>query len=98
MARHKNPDPQPVADELSQTRLISANNASQVLSAASVQVADSADLYRMVGRMETAHFIETVSAKVIAQTYVQARDHLGRLGELDVRGGSLHIWDERTHT
>lgn len=85
MARSKNPTPEILPDTLDQTALQTANEASQVLSAASVEAADTADLYRFVGRMETAHFMETVSAKVIAQTYVQARDHIGKLGELNVR-------------
>lgn len=85
MARNKNPDPQPIADELSQTKLASANEASQVLSAANIQVAEMSEVYRLLGRMETAHFVETVSAKIIAQAYVQARVALEKLGEISVR-------------
>lgn len=68
-----------------------ANDASQALAAAAAEAADSAELHKLVGRIEAAHFIETVSAKMIAETYSKAKAVLGSLGEVTVRDktGSL---------
>ncbi|MDP2008212.1 MAG: hypothetical protein Q8K45_21280 [Rubrivivax sp.] len=86
--RGRKPGPTPEAgdDNLDQGALAAANLASQVMSAASVETMQAAEIYKLVGRIETAHFMETVSGKLIAQAYVQARDLLGKMGEITVRG------------
>ena len=62
------------------------NVASQLVAATDVQVMQAAELHQLVGQIKAAHFMETVSGLLIAKNYVQARDLLGKLGQVTVRG------------
>lgn len=84
--RKQNPVAEALPDTLDRKSLAEANTASQLVSAASFEIVQSAELHKLVGRIETAHFLETVSAKLLAETYVKARALLGELGQVTVRG------------
>lgn len=45
-----------------------------------------AELYRAVGRIEAAHFLETVSSRMIGEAYLTARTLIGKLGAVTVPG------------
>lgn len=91
MARKPNSEPEALPDTVNREALAEANAASQVMSAADMQVVAEAGLYRLVGRIEAAHLVETVSARVIAQAYLEARSLLGELGSIAVRDASAGV-------
>lgn len=63
-----------------------AGAAANVIAATDQLIAAEGQLYRLAGRIEAAHFHETVSSKLIIQGYIQARDLLGKLGSVTVLG------------
>lgn len=74
-----------VTDPADPTQIALATQAADMLSATENQVLDSAEVYRMVGRMETAQFIETVSGRVMAETYLKVKALIGKSGSITVR-------------
>lgn len=87
-ARGRKPAPAPEAptDALDSHALARASEAADTLGAVNLAIAQSAELHKMVGRIETAHFMETVSAKLIAETYLKAKALLGEVGSVTVIG------------
>lgn len=85
MPRNKNPDPEVLSDNVNRQAIVAATNALDITTAADMEVIQAADLYKMVGVMETAHFMETVSAKVLVQTYIKAKAFIGEIGGVTVR-------------
>jgi hypothetical protein len=55
------------------------------VSAAAHLAMQQGELYRIIGRIETAHFLETVSSRVIGEAYLAARTVIGGLGSIAVR-------------
>lgn len=88
MARQPRPAPEPVSDGVSSQSLAKINAASQELAAAEHLALGQSDLYRAVGRIEAAHFLETVSARMIGEAYLAARSLIGETGSLMVKTSS----------
>jgi len=82
--RKPNPAAEAVPDTTDRTAIALAAQAADVLSATQQQVLHAAEIYRMVGRIETAQFIETVSGRVMAETYLKAKAILGKTGSIMV--------------
>lgn len=77
--------PEVITDGVSSKALATINQASQDLSAAQHLAMQQGDLYRIMGRIEAAHFLETVSSRMIGEAYLSARAVIGKLGVLTVR-------------
>lgn len=80
-----NATPEVPHDAVDAGALMRINNAAQELSVAEGLAMDQADLYKVVGRIESAHFLETVSSRLIGEAYSSARILIGKLGEITVR-------------
>ena len=88
MTRGRTPSkatPDVVQDNIDGGALTRINAASQDLSVAEGLAMAQADLYKVVGRIESAHFLETVSSRLIGEAYLSARALIGKLGEITVR-------------
>lgn len=85
MARTPRPTPAALGDAVSEQALTKINAASQEVSAAAQLAMQQGDLYRVIGRIEAAHFLETVSSRMIGEAYLAARSVIGKLGSVAVR-------------
>jgi uncharacterized protein (DUF2164 family) len=85
MARTARPAPETISDAVNDQSLAKINAASQEVSAAAHLAMQQGDLYRIVGRIEAAHFVETVSSRMIGEAYLSARSVIGKLGSVAVR-------------
>lgn len=78
--------PAPAAEVLdavvSPTAAAAATGAVNALAAADDAVIRSAALFTNVGRIQTAHFMETVSARVMVETYLQCKSLLNEIKHL----------------
>lgn len=83
--RKPNPTPAALPDEVDDRALARINQQAGELSAANLLAMEQGDLYRVVGRIEAAHFLETVSSRMIGEAYLSARSLIGKLGEITVR-------------
>ncbi|HRD84480.1 MAG TPA: hypothetical protein PLF63_04840, partial [Rubrivivax sp.] len=83
--RKPNPTAQAVPDGVDDRALARINTASQEVSAAAHLAMQQGDLYRIIGRIEAAHFLETVSSRMIGEAYLAARSVIGGLGSIAVR-------------
>jgi hypothetical protein len=94
MARTARPAPETISDAVNDQSLAKINAASQEVSAAAHLAMQQGDLYRIVGRIEAAHFVETVSSRMIGEAYLAARSAIGKLGSVAVRsadGSTKHV-------
>lgn len=79
--------PAPAIDVIPNTEaLAAASDAANAISAIDYAVAESAELFKLVGRIEASHFLETVSARLIAECYQRAKGELNRIKHLRVPG------------
>ncbi|MBX3634730.1 MAG: hypothetical protein KF683_04985 [Rubrivivax sp.] len=80
-----------VLDTVALTKAAEAANELSVIEAA---VLDTAELYKLVGRIEVAHFTETVSGKLMAQAYLKAKEEFKKINSLavtDRNGQRKHV-------
>ena len=82
--RHSNPAAEPATEIVDVAAVARASAAADVLSATEQQVLHAAEVYRMVGRIETAQFMETVSGRIMAETYLKAKALIGEKGSIMV--------------
>lgn len=85
MARKPAPTPTAVEDGVSTAALTRIANASGELAAGELIAMNQASLHRLVGRIEAAHFLETVSSRMVGEAYLSARTVIGEIGEMVVR-------------
>ncbi|GAB1388962.1 MAG: hypothetical protein AMXMBFR78_34130 [Rubrivivax sp.] len=85
MARPKNPTTPVVPADLDPQAVQASTEALNTLSLASEVALLQSDLFRAVGQIESAHFLETVSTRVIGEAYVKARSSLEKLGSFTLR-------------
>jgi hypothetical protein len=94
MSRPQKPSTPQLVVRLDAEALAAASDAHDQLSVADQAVLASAELYKLVGRIETAHFYETVSSRIMAESYVRARVVIGELGSVacaDASGRAKHV-------
>lgn len=82
--RKPHPDAVAIPDSADATKIALASQAADLLSATEQQVLEAAEVYRMVGRIEAAQFLETVSGRVMAETYVKTKALIGKTGSIIV--------------
>lgn len=83
--RKPTPNPQRIDDGVDAKALAELNEAGHQLTAAHQLAMEQGELHRLVGRIEAAHFLETVSSRIIVESYVQARTAIGKLGSMTVQ-------------
>ena len=71
--------------DFSAERALQVGRAAAELTVADQAVLQSSELYMAIGRIQMAHFVETVSSRVMAETYLQAKDAIGKIGSLPVK-------------
>lgn len=77
---------EPVTDVAPTSILAEVTSAANAMSAADMVLLESSELYMAIGRIQFAHFVETVSARVIAESYLQAKEIFKKIKHLPVRG------------
>lgn len=84
----------PVGDDPRKAKQARVPDAANQMSAADMAVIESADLFKAIGRIETAHFYEAVSSRLMADQYLKAKDLIGKFGTIayrDKSGKAKHV-------
>lgn len=84
--RKPSPPAERVTDVVPATVVQQASAAATALSAAELAMLEMGDLYIAAGRMQFAAFVETVSARVIAESYLKAKELFKKINNLPIRG------------
>jgi chromosome segregation ATPase len=82
MARHPKPSAEQVPVVLKTEVLAADAAAATEVTVAEMAVLESAELFKTIGRLETAHFYEAVSSKIIIDSYTRAKELFSKIKEL----------------
>lgn len=77
---------EPVTDAVPTSVLADVTSSANAMNAADMALLEYSELYMAMGRIQFAHFVETVSARVIAESYLQAKEIFKKIKHLPVRG------------
>lgn len=83
--RKAHPSAPPADVVLDVAKIASDTRALDELGAAERQALELNEINRMCGRIDTAHFMETVSGRVMAETYLRVKALIGALGTIPVK-------------
>lgn len=75
-----------ITDVVDANVLAQATATANAMTATDMALLETSELYMAIGRIQFAHFVETVSARVIAESYLSAKEIFKKIKHLPVRG------------